>query len=169
MNGSGVEQQRAERLQAERRQEELSRAREQNRQARSAEGQGLAAELRQDVDCSRDTHVFTIAMVLAAAKDASDLGLTLITAGGAPVLGTLFGWALVLLNWWFLTGNGWFKESQAQLRFLYWALGFFVDNLPLVSALPINTLIVLYAWSDIQQKAGISSKKLTELEQALRA
>jgi hypothetical protein len=60
-------------------------------------------------------------------------GVTWLT--GAFLTGFLF---------YFMYGKGYFLKWR--LRFWFIVLGWFVDGLPGFNALPINTLLVLYAW-----------------------
>ena len=115
-----------------------------------------AAKLQKDIDRSKDTFVFTIALALALTHDLGDF---------IPLFGQVGGPILAALNWWFLTSNDWFRESETQLRALYLWLAFFVDSIPVVNMLPLNTLIVLYAWSGIQDAGKAAQKRLAELRQ----
>lgn len=113
----------------------------------------LAEALNKKIAMGEDTQAFSIAIGLAIFKDALDIGL--MTAGGFM---TIF---LSFFLMYFLWGKGWFLRQRA--RILWWALGFFVDGLPLVSAAPINTIMVLLAWYHIRKDAGEAAEHLSTI------
>ncbi|OGF68961.1 hypothetical protein A3H65_00160 [Candidatus Giovannonibacteria bacterium RIFCSPLOWO2_02_FULL_45_14] len=63
---------------------------------------------------------------------------------------------LLMLN------KGWMIKTRLKLT--WWGLGFFIDNLPMVSILPLTTISVLYAWRHVKKRARAAEKKLADIE-----
>jgi hypothetical protein len=128
----------------------------------SSWAKSLAEKLNKEIEKGNDTTAFMIAVSLAAFKDFLDIiaALTLIEV---ILPGTTFAVGLFLTSFlfFFMLGKGWFLKWR--IRFWYWILGLFFDGIPLVSALPINTLLVLYAWRLTKKRAKKGKLKLQNL------
>ncbi len=112
----------------------------------------LANKLNREIEKGNDTFAFGIALIIAIFKDATDIILDLLGVGEIPGVTFLVGMFLTTFMFFFMLGKGWFLTTR--LRIWYWVLGLFVDNLPLFNALPINTLLVLYAWRLTKKRAA---------------
>jgi len=112
----------------------------------------VADKLNQQIALGHETTAFLIAVSIAILKDLLDI-LQL----GIPLLGPF----LSLILFYFLWGKGWFLSTRVKL--IWWILGFFIDNLPFISVLPINTIIVLWAWRIVSKKAKKAENKLENL------
>ena len=66
--------------------------------------------------------------------------------------------AIYLLMW----NKGWMMKPK--LKYTWWGLGFFVDNLPKVSALPLTTMSIAYTWFHVKKRARAAEKKLADIE-----
>jgi len=113
-------------------------------QAIAAAGKKLAQKLNKEIDKGNDTFSFTIAITLACLKDFLDIVLSFLLIGLIPGVNMLVGLFLTTFLYVFMLRKGWFLKTR--IRIMYWVLGVFVDGLPGVSALPMNVLLVLYAW-----------------------
>jgi hypothetical protein len=60
-----------------------------------------------------------------------------------------------------MLGKGWFLKWR--IKFWFWFLGLFIDGLPGFSVLPINILLVLYAWRLTKKRAAKAELKLRDL------
>lgn len=139
----------------------------------SQQARSLVYKLNEEIDKGNDMFAFTTALMLAMFKDFIDLcffalkvKLAATGIGIAIVLPlALFAWAtgvfLTVFIYFFLLGKGWCKRMR--LRIIYWILGFFVANFPVFSALPINTLLVLYAWRLVRKRGLQASRDLGEI------
>lgn len=121
----------------------------------------LAEKLNTEIEKGNDNGAFMIALLLAAAKDFLDILLDLLLIGLIPGVGFLVGLFLTSFLFFFMLGKGWFLKWK--IRFWFWILGFFVDGLPGFNALPINTLLVLYAWRLTKKRAKQGKLKLKNL------
>jgi len=125
----------------------------------------IAEKLNKQIAEGNDVFAFSIALALAMIKDGVDIGLDFIFGvGEIPVLGQVPGYILSGILTYFLWGKGWFLAPK--IRLAYYGLGLFVDNLPLANDLPMNTLVVLYAWHNVREKAKRSQEWLRELGRA---
>ncbi len=124
----------------------------------------LAAKLNRMIAEGEDTQAFVIATSLAVAKDSLDVILTFTGIGLIPIVGALPGIFLWVVLYTFTSGKGYFKKFK--LRLAWWILGLFVDNLPLFSALPVNTLVVLYAWRVTRKRGSAARENLDRLHQS---
>ncbi len=135
----------------------------------------LAEKLNEEIARGHATAAFLIALALAAFKDFFDFFANLILALLAaipvvgPVLAAVFaehqiavGIFISLTLAIFLWGKGWFL--QTRIKAVWWVLGFFIDNIPAVSALPITTFAVLYAWGIVRKRAAAAEKKLPQMQ-----
>ncbi|OGF66743.1 hypothetical protein A3I27_04470 [Candidatus Giovannonibacteria bacterium RIFCSPLOWO2_02_FULL_43_11b] len=66
--------------------------------------------------------------------------------------------AIFLLMW----NKGWMMKPK--LKYTWWGLGFFVDNLPKVSALPLTTISIGYTWMHVKRRSRAAEKKLANIE-----
>ena len=129
----------------------------------------LAGKLNQEIERGNDFIAFMFALLLAAIKDTLDLGLTAFLIGLLPFLGPfsfLFevpGLFLSVFLTAFLWGKGWFIKTK--IKIIWWTLGFFVDNLPGVDAIPMSTFSVLYAWRNIRKRAKAAEEKLEKIKE----
>ena len=123
----------------------------------------LAEKLNQEIERGNDFVAFIFAILLAAIKDALDIWLTAFLVGLVPIIGELPGIFLSLFLTFFLWGKGWFLKTK--IKIIWWVLGFFFDNLPVVSVLPMNTLLVLYAWHNVRKRAKAAEEKIEKIEE----
>lgn len=126
--------------------------------------QGLAGKLNKEIEKGNDKTAFMIAVIIAAFKDFLDVMLTILLIGLIPGVNFAIGLFLTSFLFFFMLGKGWFLTMR--LRIWYWILGLFIDGLPLFSTLPINTLLVLYAWRLVGKRkanAEITMKNLEHL------
>jgi len=121
----------------------------------------LAEKLNIEIAKGNDTGAFMIALLLAAFKDFLDIVLTLLLIGLIPGVNLIVGLFLTSFLFFFMLGKGFLLKWK--IRFWFWVLGLFVDGLPLFSALPINTLLVLYAWRLAKKRAKRGKLKLKNL------
>ena len=123
----------------------------------------VARKLNKEIEEGHETTAFMIAIALAAAKDVVDLVLDLVLIGEIPILGQIPGYFLSAALTYFLWGKGMFKRTK--IRIAYYALSLFFDNLPLFNNLPINTLMVIYAWHVVRKRAREAENELGDLKQ----
>jgi len=135
----------------------------------------IAGKLNDEIASGHATTAFTVALLMAAAKDSMDLGYTTFAAliqgipgvgqGLAVVLAPLkvtIGVLLTLTLQYFLFRKGFLKK--VRIRVYFWIFGFFFDNLPLFDALPIQSLMVLVAWRTVKKRAENAEEKLARLK-----
>ncbi len=122
----------------------------------------LAEKLNEEIAKGNDTSAFMIAMILALFKDFMDIVLDLLLIGEIPGVNFATGLFLTSFLFFFMLGKGWFLKWK--IKFWYWVLGLFVDGLPIVSLLPINTLLVLYAWRLTKKRKAKAEVKLKNLD-----
>lgn len=123
---------------------------------------GLAEKLNTEIEKGNDTGAFTLALLLASFKDFLDIVLTILLIGLIPGVTFCVGLFLTTFLFFFLLGKGWFLETR--LKVWFWILGLFFDGLPAFSALPTNTLLVLYAWNLTKKRAAKARLKLKDLK-----
>jgi hypothetical protein len=123
----------------------------------------LSDKLNKEIERGNDFIAFTFALLLAAIKDALDIGLTAMLVGLLPIIGAIPGIFLSLFLTFFLWGKGWFLKTKIKIT--WWVLGFFIDNLPAVDVLPMNTLLVLYAWRNVRKRARAAEEKLEKIKE----
>src|SRR3989344_6389963 len=123
----------------------------------------LAEKLNREIEKGNDTQAFMIALLLAGFKDFMDIILTLTLVGLIPGVNFAVGLFLTSFLFFFLLGKGWFLKWR--IRVWFWILGLFIDGLPAFSALPINTLLVLYAWRLTKKRKAGAEVKLRDLSQ----
>lgn len=128
----------------------------------SNSAKSLAKKLNEEIEKGNDTTGFLIALSLAVLKDFLDIILDILLIGEIPGVGFIPGLFLTSFLFFFMLGKGWFLKWK--IKFWYWILGLFVDGLPLVNALPMNSLLVLYAWRVTKKKASKAKLKLKNLE-----
>ena len=121
----------------------------------------LAEKLNKEIEKGNDNLAFIIAISLALIKDFLDIVLDILLIGEIPGVGFLTGLFLTTFLFFFMLKKGWFLKTKIKVYF--WILGFFIDGLPLVNALPMNTLLVLYAWRLTKKRAAKGKLKLANL------
>lgn len=126
----------------------------------------LAVKLNEEIEKGNDTVAFMTALFIAAAKDSIDWILSLAAVGLIPGVGFTISVFVSAFLFFFMLGKGWFLSLR--LKFWYWVLGLFVEGLPVFNLLPINSLLVLYAWRLTKKRAEESSIKLNHLNQMTR-
>lgn len=118
----------------------------------------LAGHLNQLIKDGHVTTAFMIALMLAGAKDGWDW-----TLGKIPIVGLIGGTCISLALFLFLWGKGMFKRGKIKMaRFI---LILFFDNIPLIKNIPMNTLMVLYAWHVVKKRAREAEEKLQNLKE----
>lgn len=120
-------------------------------------------KLNKEIERGNDFMAFMIALSLAALKDILDLGLNIALVGLLPIVGQIPGFFLSVFLYLFLRGKGWFIKTK--IKIMWWILGFFIDNLPVVNSLPMNTLAVLYAWRIVRKRASSAERKLEKIKE----
>lgn len=128
----------------------------------TAAAERLAQKLNEEIARGHDTAAFSIALLLAAAKDGLDIFLAGILIGLVPFWGQIPGWFLTAFLAFFLWGKGWFLNTRIKVA--WWVLGIFFDNLPVVNTLPMSILTVLYAWHIVRKRAAAAEKKLDKIK-----
>ena len=129
----------------------------------------LAKKLNQEIERGNDFVVFTFALILAGIKDALDLGLTALLIALFAFLGPFTfileipGIFLSVFLFAFLWGKGWFLKGR--IKIIRWILALFIDNIPGVSALPMNIFMVLYAWRIVKKRAKAAEEKLEKIKE----
>ena len=126
-----------------------------------SQAQRLAGKLNEEIEKGNDTRAFMIAMLLATFKDFLDIILTFALVGLIPGVNFAVGLFLTSFLFFFMLGKGWFLKWK--IRMWFWVLGLFIDGLPAFSALPINTLLVLYAWRLAKKRKAGAEIKLRDL------
>jgi hypothetical protein len=126
----------------------------------------LAEHLNEEIEKGNDTGAFLIAIGVAVAKDSMDIILDLAVVGLVPGLGFAISLFVTTFLFFFMLGKGWFL--QTRVRIWFWVLGLFVDGLPVFNALPIDTILVLYAWHLTKKRSGESAEKLKSLNSLTR-
>lgn len=121
----------------------------------------LAQKLNEEIEKGNDDRAFMIAMLLAGFKDFLDIVLTFLGIALIPGVSFMIGLFLTSFLFFFMLGKGWFLKWKIRLWF--WVLGLFIDGLPAFSALPINVLLVLYAWRLTKKRAKKAQEKLKDL------
>ncbi len=126
------------------------------------------AALKGDIDRSKHRDVFLFALLTAVANDFADPLAEWAGTAIQPVVGTvtfswletMASWGLTFFTWWYLTSNGWFKDSERRIRFIFWVVSFFLEGIPFVKELPLHTVVTVYAWLDIQEKGSTARRLL---------
>lgn len=121
----------------------------------------LAEKLNKEIEKGNDDTAFMLALLLAAFKDFLDIVLDFVLIGLIPGVSFAIGLFLTSFLFFFMLGKGWFLKWK--IKFWFWVLGLFVDGLPLFNALPINVLLVLYAWRLTKKRAAKAKLKLKDL------
>ena len=121
-------------------------------------GKRLAEKLNEEIARGNEDVAFFIALNIALFKDFQDIILALVGLGEIPLLGEILGLFCFVCLTLIMFQKGWFLKTR--LRVMWWVLGFFIDNLPLFSILPIETLLVLYAWHLVKKRSKAAQKKL---------
>lgn len=121
----------------------------------------LAGKLNEEIEKGNDTRAFMIALLLAAFKDFLDIVLAFILIGEIPGVNLATGLFLTSFLFFFMLGKGWFLKWK--IKFWFWILGLFVDGLPVIGVLPMNVLLVLYAWRITKKRAAKGKLKLANL------
>lgn len=121
----------------------------------------LAEKLNIEIEKGNDDTAFMIALLLAAFKDFLDIVLDFLLIGLIPGVSFAIGLFLTSFLFFFMLGKGWFLKWK--IKFWFWFLGLFIDGLPLFNALPINVLLVLYAWRLTKKRAEKGKLKLKDL------
>lgn len=119
--------------------------------------QKIAIKLNEEIAKGHETTAFLIALGLSAVKDILD-----IFELGFPI----FSFFIALILFYFLFSKGHFLRIKIKL--IWWILGFIIDNLPAFSLLPINTIMVLWAWRLVHKKAKSAEEKLENLNEMTR-
>lgn len=122
-----------------------------------------AEKLNEMIEQGHETGAFVIAILLACIKDGMDDILDLLLIGNIPILGQLPGFFVSATLMYFLWGKGWFNTTKVKV--IVWVLGFFIDNMPAVNALPLTVLSVIMAWHVVRKKARGAEEKLQNLHQ----
>jgi len=122
----------------------------------------LAERLNREIAEGHDITAFMIALLLAASKDGLDWILDLFFIGEIPIIGQIPGIFLSVFLAYFLWGKGWFNKTK--VRIIYYIIGLFIDNLPLVNNLPMNILVVLWAWHVVRHRAREAERELEDLQ-----
>ncbi len=126
-----------------------------------SQAQRLAEKLNKEIEKGNDTTAFMIAILLAAFKDYMDIMLTITFIGLVPGVTFAVGLFLTSFLFFFMLRKGWFLKTRIKIWF--WILGLFVDGIPAVSAFPMNTLLVLYAWRLTKKRKARAETKLRDL------
>ncbi|MEQ1500257.1 MAG: hypothetical protein ABL917_02700, partial [Parcubacteria group bacterium] len=121
----------------------------------------LAIKLNTEIEKGNDESAFMIPLLLAAFKDFLDIVLTFLMIGLIPGVSFFTGLFLTSFLFFFMLGKGWFLKWK--IKFYFWFLGLFIDGLPLISAIPMNVLLVLYAWRITKKRAKKAKLKLKNL------
>ncbi len=129
-------------------------------------GERLLSIMKHEIHRSGDSGAFKFALLIALANDFADPIAEWAGTAVQPVVGTvmfswletLASWGLVAFTWWYLKSHGWFKDAEYQIRFIFWVGSFFLESIPLLKELPFHTMVVLYAWRDIQIKGQVARK-----------
>jgi|SRR3989344_7324151 len=122
----------------------------------------LAERLNKEIERGNDTAAFTIAIIFAASKDGLDIVLGAALFGLIPFFGQIPGLFITAFLTFFLWGKGWLLRTR--IKVIWWVAGFFIDNLPAVNLLPIETIAVLYAWHNVRERKNIAEEKLKNLK-----
>ncbi len=146
------------------------------------EARRLVAKLNKEIEKGNDFAAFMVAIMLAMFKDFIDIVffalkafLTFTVFGIAMALPLViiawtFGLFLSLFIFFFLKGKGWFLRTRVRIYYLIFAC--FIGTLPGFSALPLNTILVLYSWRLVKKRARKAEEKLKSVnrmtEQGLR-
>lgn len=123
--------------------------------------QSLAKKLNKEIEKGHDTTAFMIALILAAFKDFLDIILDFFLIGLFPGVSFVIGLFLTSFIFFFLLHKGWLLKMRVRIWFF--VLGLFIDGLPLFNALPINSIVVLYAWHLTKKRASKANRKLHNL------
>lgn len=123
----------------------------------------VAKKLNKMIETGHDDSAFMIALLLAAFKDFLDIILGILLIGLIPGVSFFIGLFLTSFMFFFMFGKGWFLKTR--LKIWFWILGLFVDGLPVFSALPINVLLVLYAWRLTKKKMRKAEEDLDNLKE----
>jgi len=121
----------------------------------------LAGKLNEEIEKGNDKTAFMIALLLAAFKDFLDVILTFLVIGVIPGVTFSVGLFLTSFLFFFMLGKGWFLRWK--MKFYFWFLGLFIDGIPAVSVLPMNVMLVLYAWYKVKKRAEKAKSKLKNL------
>lgn len=140
--------------------------------------EALAEKLNREIAMGHDATAFTIALLLAAAMDGLDWGVSILAVlvGWIPLIGQMLAGALLAggpyvkaFLWAFLTyflwGKGWLLRSRVWV--IRWILSFLLENIPIINLLPLNVIAVLWAWHNVRQAAAEAEENLRRLERDL--
>jgi len=103
-------------------------------------------------------------VALVGSEIAGYAGEATAVAGGRAVdltfmaISFMVSGAIYLLMW----GKGWMIKHK--LKYTWWGLGFFVDNLPKINALPLTTISIAYTWMHVKRRSQAAEKKLADIE-----
>lgn len=135
----------------------------------------ISGKLNEEIAQGHDTTAFTIAIMMAAAKDSMDLayagvawfiqafpGVGQILVVVAAPIKIAVGGLLTLSLQYFLFRKGFLKK--VRIRIYYWVFGFLFDNLPAFDALPIQTLMVIVAWRTVRKRAEKAQEVLKKIK-----
>ena len=136
-------------------------SREGLRQRIVSEAQKLAGKLNEEIEKGNDTQAFMLATLLAAFKDYIDIFLTVTFIGFIPGANFTVGLFLTSFLFFFMLSKGWFLKTRIKIWF--WILGLVIDGFPAVSAFPMNTMLVLYAWRLARKRRDRAEVKLRDL------
>jgi hypothetical protein len=121
----------------------------------------LAGKLDEEIQRGHNTTAFSIALLIAVFKDFQDVILALVGLGEIPLLGEILGLFCFTCLTIFMFNKGFMLKTR--LRIMWWVLGLIVDNLPLFSILPIETILVLYAWYLVKKRSKKAKKAMEVL------
>ena len=144
--------------------------------------EALANKLNREIEMGHDVMAFTIALLLAAAMDGLDWGVTILAGlvGLIPLIGQALAAALLaggpyvkLFLWAFLTyflwSKGWLLKWRVRLglRIGLWLLSLIFENIPGINLLPLNVITVLWAWRNVRHAAAEAEEDMRKLERDL--
>lgn len=127
--------------------------------------EALVRKLNEEIEKGHDILVFIIMIYLALMKDVLDLvgafaEFVPVAGSAADLAQSALGVFLGALLFAFLWGKGYFL--RLRIRIIHMVLGIFFDNLPVFKLMPINVLMVIYAWHIVRKRARKAKKKLEE-------
>ncbi len=127
--------------------------------------EAAAEELREEIRRSHHPTAFFIVLCVALLKDFGEGVLTLFIIGliASPILGL----AIDLFLRHLMKKYGWFEtkaEVVKKIKFVFYGLSFFFDNLPAIGALPLTTITVFYIHHQIKNRGKEAVEELAELE-----
>ncbi len=134
------------------------------------EARRLVAKLNKEIEKGNDFAAFMLAIMLAMFKDFIDIvffalkallaftGFGIAIALPLVIITWVFGLFLSFFIFFFLHGKGWFLRMRIRIYYLIFAC--FIGTLPGFSALPLNTILVLYSWRLVKKRAKKAEEKL---------